>query len=295
MVARPQADMKWLILGGGQLAKSLETELKKNSVRFISLNHSQLDITDEKRVNEIFLSERPSVVVNAAAWTNVELAESHEAEARIVNAVGPDILAKASAIIESLFVQISTDYVFSGFSRMPWPENALVAPSSAYGRTKAEGEDLVLKAYPQGSYVVRTAWLYSHLGKSFVKTMAKIAIKESREVEVVSDQVGQPTSAYDLAAQIRLLIEAQSNAGIYHGTNSGSASWFELAQFVFEFCGAHPERVKPINTIKSAMLATRPEYSVLGNEKWLQVGIRPMRDWRIALEDTLPLIISELN
>ena len=295
MVARPQADMKWLILGGGQLAKSLETELKKNSVRFISLNHSQLDITDEKRVNEIFLSERPSVVVNAAAWTNVELAESHEAEARIVNAVGPDILAKASAIIESLFVQISTDYVFSGFSRMPWPENALVAPSSAYGRTKAEGEDLVLKAYPQGSYVVRTAWLYSHLGKSFVKTMAKIAIKESREVEVVSDQVGQPTSAYDLAAQIRLLIEAHSNAGIYHGTNSGSASWFELAQFVFEFCGADPERVKPINTIKSAMLATRPEYSVLGNEKWLQVGIRPMRDWRIALEDTLPLIISELN
>lgn len=295
MVARPQADMKWLILGGGQLAKSLETELKKNSVRFISLNHSQLDITDEKRVNEIFLSERPSVVVNAAAWTNVELAESHEAEARIVNAVGPDILAKASAIIESLFVQISTDYVFSGFSRMPWPENALVAPSSAYGRTKAEGEDLVLKAYPQGSYVVRTAWLYSHLGKSFVKTMAKIAIKESREVEVVSDQVGQPTSAYDLAAQIRLLIEAHSNAGIYHGTNSGSASWFELAQFVFEFCGADPERVKPVNTIKSAMLATRPEYSVLGNEKWLQVGIRPMRDWRIALEDTLPLIISELN
>ena len=287
--------MKWLILGGGQLAKSLETELKKNSVRFISLNHSQLDITDEKRVNEIFLSERPSVVVNAAAWTNVELAESHEAEARIVNAVGPDILAKASAIIESLFVQISTDYVFSGFSRMPWPENALVAPSSAYGRTKAEGEDLVLKAYPQGSYVVRTAWLYSHLGKSFVKTMAKIAIKESREVEVVSDQVGQPTSAYDLAAQIRLLIEAHSSAGIYHGTNSGSASWFELAQFVFEFCGADPERVKPINTIKSAMLATRPEYSVLGNERWLQVGIRPMRDWHIALEDALPLIISELN
>ena len=287
--------MKWLILGGGQLAKSLEIELTKNNVRFISLNHSRLDITDEKRVNEVFLSERPSVVVNAAAWTNVELAESHEGEARIVNAVGPEILAKASTIIESLFVQISTDYVFSGFSRMPWPENALVAPGSAYGRTKAEGEDLVLKAYPQGSYVVRTAWLYSHLGKSFVKTMAKIAIKESREVEVVSDQVGQPTSAYDLAAQIRLLIEAHSNVGIYHGTNSGSASWFELAQFVFEFCGADPERVKPINTIKSAMLATRPEYSVLGNEKWLQVGIRPMRDWHIALEDALPLIISELN
>jgi len=287
--------MKWLILGGGQLAKSLETELAKNSAPFISLNHSQLDITDEKRVNEVFLSERPSVVVNAAAWTNVELAETHEAKARIVNAVGPDILAKASARIESLFVQISTDYVFSGFSRMPWPENTLVAPSSAYGRTKAEGEELVLKAYGQGSYIVRTAWLYSHLGKNFVKTMAKIAINESREVEVVSDQVGQPTSAYDLATQIRLLIEADLNPGIYHGTNSGSASWFELAEFVFNVCGANPERVKPINTIKSAMLAIRPEYSVLGNEKWLQVGFLPMRDWRIALEEALPLIISELN
>lgn len=287
--------MKWLILGGGQLAKSLETELAKRNAQFISLNHSQLDITDENRVNEVFLSERPTVVVNAAAWTNVELAETHEAEARIVNAVGPDILAKASAIIESLFVQISTDYVFSGLSRTPWKENDLVAPSSVYGRTKAEGEERVLKAYGQGSYVVRTAWLYSHLGKNFVKTMAKIAINESREVEVVSDQVGQPTSAYDLAAQIRLLIEADSNPGIYHGTNSGSASWFELAQFVFEFCGANPERVKPINTSKSAMLAIRPEYSVLGNEKWLRVGLLPMRDWHIALEDALPLIISELN
>jgi len=287
--------MKWLILGGGQLAKSLETELTRNSVHFISLNHSQLDITDENRVSQVFQSERPTVVVNAAAWTNVELAEKHEDEARLVNAIGPEILASASAINESLFVQISTDYVFSGPSRVPWLENALVAPSSAYGRTKAEGEELVTRAYSQGSYIVRTAWLYSHLGKNFVKTMVKIAISDEREVEVVSDQLGQPTSAYDLAARIRLLIEADSKPGIYHGTNGGSVSWFELAQFIFNYCGANPERVKPINTIKSAILANRPEYSVLGNEKWLQAGLLPMRDWRKALEDALPLIISELN
>jgi dTDP-4-dehydrorhamnose reductase len=287
--------MKWLILGGGQLAKSLETELTRNSVRFTSLNHSQLDVTDEKRVSQVFLSERPTVVVNAAAWTNVELAEKHEAEARLVNAVGPEILANASATSESVFVQISTDYVFSGLSRVPWPENALVAPISAYGRTKAEGEEQVTRAYSQGSYIVRTAWLYSHFGKNFVKTMASIAINESREVDVVSDQVGQPTSAYDLAVQIRLLVESNSRNGIYHGTNSGSASWFELAQFIFDFCKANPKRVKPIDTTQNAKLAIRPAYSVLGNANWLREGLSPMRDWRIALKEALPKIISELN
>jgi dTDP-4-dehydrorhamnose reductase len=295
MVARSQAEMKWLILGGGQLAKSLEAELTTSNITFISLNRSQLDISDSNRVSEVFLTERPNVVVNAAAWTNVDLAETHETEARIVNAIGPEFLAQISLQIESSFVQISTDYVFSGISRTPWKENAVTEPSSAYGRTKAEGEYRVLKAFPQGTRVVRTAWLYSQYGKNFVKTIAKIALKESRMVEVVTDQVGQPTSAYDLASQIRVLIEADAQPGIYHGTNTGSASWFELAQFVFNFCGANPERVKPSKTINAAGIAIRPQYSVLGHEKWLEEGLMPMRDWRIALEDALPSIISELS
>jgi len=287
--------MKWLILGGGQLAKSLEAELTTSNITFISLNRSQLDISDSNRVSEVLLTEQPKVVVNAAAWTNVDLAETHETEARIVNAIGPEFLAQISLQIESSFVQISTDYVFSGISRTPWKENAVTEPSSAYGRTKAEGEYRVLKAFPQGTRVVRTAWLYSQYGKNFVKTIAKIALKESRMVEVVSDQVGQPTSAYDLASQIRVLIEADAQPGIYHGTNTGSASWFELAQFVFNFCGANPERVKPSKTINAAGIAIRPQYSVLGHEKWLEESLTPMRDWRIALEDALPSIISELS
>ena len=287
--------MKWLILGGGQLAKSLEAELRRNNANFTSLTHGQLDITNVGHVQEIFLAERPNVVVNTAAWTNVDLAETNEAEARIVNAMGPEILAGASAKIESLFVQISTDYVFSGLSTTPWKENAFTEPISAYGRTKAEGETRVRKEYEQGSLIVRTAWLYSHFGKNFVKTMAKIAIRESREVEVVSDQIGQPTSAYDLAAQLRLLIEADSKSGTYHATNSGSASWYQLAKLVFDLCGANSERVKPIKTLKNTNLAVRPAYSVLDNENWKHEGLLPMRDWRIALENALPLIISELN
>jgi len=295
MVARSQEEMKWLIVGGGQLAKSLEAELTTSNITFISLNRSQLDISDRNQVNDVLLAERPSVVVNAAAWTNVDLAETHEAEARIVNALGPEFLAQASMQIESSFVQISTDYVFSGLSGTPCKENALTAPSSAYGRTKAEGEFRVLKAFPQGTRVIRTAWLYSQYGKNFVKTIAKIALEESHEVEVVSDQIGQPTSAYDLASHIRVLVEANARPGIYHGTNAGSASWFDLAQFVFNFCGADPERVKPCKTINKAGIAFRPHYSVLGHEKWLEEGLMPMRDWRIALEDALPSIISELS
>jgi dTDP-4-dehydrorhamnose reductase len=295
MVARFEANMKWLILGGGQLAKSLEANLTTDNAHFISLTHDQLDITNAGHVQEIFLAERPNVVVNAAAWTNVDLAETNEAEARNVNAKGPEILAGAAAKIESLFVQISTDYVFSGLSKTPWKESALTAPISAYGRTKAEGEARVRREYEQGSLIVRTAWLYSHFGKNFVKTMAEIAIKESRDVEVVSDQIGQPTSAYDLAAQLRLLIDADSKSGIYHATNTGSASWYELAQLVFELCDANSERVKPIGTPKNANLAVRPTYSVLDNENWRYEGLLPMRDWRTALESALPLIISELN
>ena len=287
--------MKWLIVGGGQLAKSLEAELTTNNIAFVSLTHSQLDISDKNQVNDVLLGERPNVVVNGAAWTNVDLAETHEAEARIVNALGPEFLAQASMQIESSFVQISTDYVFSGLSRTPWRENAVTAPKSAYGRTKAEGEYRVLKAYPQGTKVLRTAWLYSQYGKNFVKTIAKVALEESRTVEVVSDQIGQPTSAYDLASHIRLLVEANAQPGIYHGTNAGSASWFDLAQFVFNFCGADPERVKPCNTINEERIAIRPHYSVLGHEKWLEEGLMPMRDWRIALKDALPTIISELS
>lgn len=295
MVARHEDKMKWLILGGGQLAKALEVELQAYDVSFQSLNHSQLDITNEKQVHDVIFKELPDILVNAAAWTNVDLAEKHEAEARLVNALGPEILARASSRIESLFVHISTDYVFSGNSRTPWKEEAVTAPSSAYGRTKAEGEVRVLKTYGENAYVIRTAWLYSHLGKNFVKTMAKIALQEDREVEVVSDQVGQPTLAYDLASRIRLLVEADSRPGIYHATNSGSTSRFELARFIFKHCGTSPDRVKPIKTMSSTTLARRPEFSVLGNEKSLGDGLRPMRDWREALEDALPRIISRLD
>ena len=199
--------MKWLIVGGGQLAKSLEAELTTSNIAFISLTRSQLDISDKNQVNDVLFAERPNVVVNAAAWTNVDLAETHEAEARIVNALGPEFLAQASMQIESSFVQISTDYVFSGEAKDPYSETEITEPKSAYGRTKLAGELAVRENLPNDHYIVRTAWLYGQHGPNFVKTMINLE-KTNDSISVVEDQIGQPTWTKDLSAQIISMIDS---------------------------------------------------------------------------------------
>jgi dTDP-4-dehydrorhamnose reductase len=190
------------------------------------------------------------------------------------------------------FVQPSTDYVFSGKGERPWRESDPVNPTSAYGRSKAEGERLVQEIYPESSFIVRTAWLYSPWGKNFVKTMVRLAQQDSSAVQVVSDQVGQPTSAVDLAKQIRKMIYQQVPAGIYHGTNSGETTWFELARSVFTLVGADSERVIPVATKDFPRSAARPQYSVLGHERWADVGIEPMRTWLEALTSVMPAIVD---
>lgn len=282
-----------MILGsGGQLGRALSSQLKKDNIKFIALNRAQLDITSRSDIQKWFAREVPNVVVNAAAWTNVDLAESEEESALLVNAFGPKLLAEESAKIGAKFVQLSTDYVFSGESTTPWDESAELSPVSSYGRTKAQGERFVLDSYKSGSFIVRTAWLYSPWGKNFVKTVAMVAGSETRNIEVVNDQIGQPTSAMELAQQILRLINSDTSPGIFHGTNSGQATWFELARLVFELLGEDHGRVIPVNSSHFPRPAHRPNYSVLGHDNWSTTGLIPMRNWRIALEDTLPLILQ---
>lgn len=285
--------MKWMILGGeGQLGQTMALDLSKSGVEYISLNRSQLDITNQMDIDVWINSEKPNVVLNAAAWTNVDAAETMEDEARNVNTFGPQLIAGACARIGALNIQISTDYVFSGKSNTPWSEDAEPSPISVYGKTKAEGEKLALEANPKGAYVVRTAWLYSPYGKNFVKTIAKIAINETRIVEVVTDQVGQPTSAIDLSSQIHKMIVRGVAPGIYHGTNSGQASWFELAQEIFSLTGEDAHRVIPIRSTQILRQAKRPVYSVLGYDHWVAQDIQPMQNWKNALRDMLPTILQ---
>ena len=288
--------MKWLITGGsGQLGLAMQKELSFRGIVFVSANSSELDITKPLIVNQLIDSIKPSVIVNTAAWTGVDGAEINQSAAYSVNGLGPQYLAIAASKIGARLVQVSTDYIFSGENSTPWSENSAHNPQSVYGSTKSEGEKFVQTALPTDSYVIRTAWLYSAEGKNFGKTMTSFAVNDTAEVKVVNDQLGQPTFTGDLAKQIVDLVLSNAPVGIYHGTNSGQATWFEFAQKIFELAGADVSRVTPVSSSEYPRPAKRPSYSVLGHEAWADTSVPVMRDWRIALEEAMPAIISAVK
>ena len=288
--------MSWLITGGsGQLGIAVSQVLDEIGVPFIAPRSYELDITLGPIVSEVIRKLSPRVIVNCAGWTDVEGAETQEVKAATVNIDGPQNLAMAAKLCNSKLVHVSTDYVFSGKSQIPWQIEDETNPQSAYGRTKAQGESRVLITYPENSFIVRTAWLYSPSGENFAKTMTKLAINGEGPVRVVADQVGQPTSAIDLAKQLVELGASNLPAGIYHGTNSGQASWFEFAQEIFKLSSADIGRVMPVSSIDYPSLAERPSYSVLSHDAWVTTPVKPMRDWRIALAEVMPAIISAVK
>ena len=226
------------------------------------------------------------VIVNCTAFNRVDDAETMQDEAFAVNADGPAKLAAAARAAGARLIHLSTDYVFDGTATTPIPEDAPRNPVSAYGRSKAAGEERALAANPGGTAIVRTAWLYGEHGPSFPRTMLRLAA-ERDTVSVVTDQIGQPTWTRDLAAQIVRLVEAGVPAGIYHGTNAGETSWFEFAREVFRLAGLDPDRVLPTDSTAFVRPAPRPAYSVLGHEAWNAIGIEPMRPWQDAIADAM--------
>jgi dTDP-4-dehydrorhamnose reductase len=271
--------MRYLIAGAaGMLGQDLQKALAGREVT--ALSRAQLDVTDRDAVLAAVAGH--DVVLNASAYTKVDDAETHEDEAYAINALGTENLAVAAARHGARLVSVSTDYVFDGHATEPYAEDSLRDPINAYGRTKAAGEELALAAHPDGTYVVRTAWLYGAGGPNFAKTMVKLA--DSHEtVSVVDDQLGQPTWTGDLAARIVELLDADAPAGIYHGTNSGEATWYGFARAVFAQAGLDPERVKPTDSATFVRPAPRPSYSVLGHDAWAKAGLPPMRPWEDAL------------
>ena len=285
--------MTWLITGGsGQLGIAVSHELGERGILFESWGSQDLDTTQGPIVRDIIAKLSPKAIINCAAWTDVDGAEGSELSASRVNSYGAENVALAAKETGAKLIHISTDYVFSGQSESPWEVDDEINPQSAYGRTKAEGERRVQAGYPERTSIVRTAWLYSPWGRNFAKTMTKLAIKGSGEVRVVDDQVGQPTSAMDLARQLVELGLSASPAGVYHGTNSGQATWFEFAREIFKLAGADVVRVIPVSSSEYPRPAKRPAYSVLSHESWVKTSVKPMRDWRIALAEAMPAIIS---
>ncbi len=267
-----------MVGSGGMLGTDLMAVLGDRDVT--GLTRTQLDVTDATAA--LAAVEGFDIVINAAAYTRVDDAESDEATAYAVNALGAQNLARATAAHGATLVQLSTDYVFDGHATTPYAENAARDPRSAYGRTKAEGERLAVEADPAGVRIVRTAWLYGEHGGNFAKTMLRLAA-ERDTVDVVTDQVGQPTWTVDLARQIVRMLDAGAPAGIYHGTNSGQASWYDFARSIFELGGHDPDRVKPTESALFVRPAPRPSYSVLGHDAWLAAAVEPPRGWREAL------------
>jgi dTDP-4-dehydrorhamnose reductase len=290
---------RWLVTGAaGQLGHDITELLMAEGAACTALNRTDLDIANGPAVAAAVAAAKPDVVVNCAAWTAVDAAESHEDEALAINGQGAAHMAAACAAAGATLVHVSTDYVFDGHAAAPYAEDAPTEPRSAYGRTKLAGERAVLAALPANAYIVRTAWLYGAHGKNFVHTMLRLA-RNGTSPGVVDDQRGQPTWTHDVATQIRSLVTAGAPAGVYHATSSGETTWFGLAQEIFKL---HAESApsdaaaslapRPITTAEYPLPAPRPAYSVLAHDAWHKAGIEPIGDWREALHRAFPAILK---
>lgn len=252
--------MRWLITGGlGMFGTDLSLHLRERSEDVVAVGSAECDIRSLDAVRAAV--QGVDVVVNAAAWTAVDAAETHEVEAFAINAVGARNVALAAAATGARMVHISTDYVFDGMATEAYQPDHPQNPRSAYGRTKAAGEWAV-RAVDPGALIVRTAWLYGEHGPNFVKTMLRLA-GERETLKVVDDQIGQPTWTVDLAEHIVDLVTSDRPGGYYHGTSAGSTSWCGFAKEVFKLSGLDPERVQACTTEDFPTPAPRPSFSVL--------------------------------
>lgn len=285
----------WLVTGGdGQLGRCLVSELSSRGIEHVAVDRADLDIVDPIAVESFVADIEPTVVVNTAAWTAVDDAEDHESLAASVNTDGARNVARSARRAGAALVHVSTDYVFDGQSGVPYDEEAPMAPSSAYGRTKAAGETAVRDEHGDTALIVRTAWLYSRHGRNFCKTMVGRALA-GESVRVVADQSGQPTHAGDLAVHIADLVASGAPAGTYHGTNSGAATWHEFATEIFRLCGADVSLVSPCGTGEYPTRAHRPANSVLGHRRTREAGVTEMPPWRDALAGAISGIIHAVR
>lgn len=269
--------MKVLITGaGGQLGSDLAAAFANHDV--IAVPRSGLDITDEAAIMAIVERHAPDLVANAAAFTKVDVCEAEPDTAWRINALGPWWLARACDAAGASLLHISTDYVFDGTSDRAYTEFDATNPQSVYGRSKAAGEELVRRVLSR-HFIVRTSWLQGVVGPNFVKTMLRL--RERPAVSVVDDQVGSPTFTFDLAPALEQL-GATGRFGTYHVTNTGTCSWFELANAIFEEAGVDVA-VNPIDTATYGAPAPRPANSALDNRLARLTGIGPLPPWRQSL------------
>jgi dTDP-4-dehydrorhamnose reductase len=284
--------VKMLVTGcRGQLGSQIMNILQKGvselgeipkqykDIEFIGTDSDELDIVDLQRLKEYMKELKPDIVINSAAYTNVDECEKNKDLAFKVNSLGPRNLAIACEEVGAKFIHISTDYVFEGNGKLPYTEYDITNPISVYGKTKLLGENFV-RDFCSKYFIIRTAWLYGYNGKNFVKTILKAA-KEKGHLDVVDDQRGNPTNAEDLAHHI-LKLGLTEEYGVYHCTGSGECSWYDFAKTIVEYAGIECV-VNPITSDKINRAAKRPAFSSLDNMMIRCTIGDEMREWREAL------------
>src|SRR5258708_10167859 len=281
--------MKVLILGaGGQLGSELLRVCSALGDEVVAASRSEVDIADGARVRDLVRSQGPDVLFKAAAYNAVDRAEAEVESAEMINGRAAGRVAEVCRDLVVRLVHYSTDYVFDGLASRPIPEDAPTAPTGAYGRSKLMGERAVAASGAE-AYIVRTSWVYGLEGANFIKTVLRVT-RERGSISVVAVSLNRPTWARDLAHASRRLVDA-GRADIYHLTNSGDCTWYELARTVVELAGVDAE-VRPITTAEYPTPAQRPAYSVLANRRWAALGEPPIRPWHDALAEFVPELLE---
>ena len=282
--------MNILITGcNGQLGNEIQLlQAQYAQHTWLNTDVNELDITDKAAIERFVEANEIDGIVNCAAYTAVDKAESNPQLARKLNADAPAFLAEAVAKRGGWMVQVSTDYVFNGTKHTPYVETDEPCPNSIYGQTKLEGEQAVSKLCPN-TMIIRTAWLYSEFGNNFVKTMIRLG-REREQLGVIFDQVGTPTYAHDLATAIMTAIDKGIKPGVYHFSNEGVTSWYDFTKSIHRLAGINTCQVSPLHTAEYPTPACRPAYSVLDKTKIKDVYGIEIPHW----EESLAKCIAKL-
>ena len=275
-----------------QLGNEMQLLEKVNTQhQYFNTDVAQLDITNPEAIEEFVNNNAIDIIVNCAAFTAVDKAESSQELCHLLNAKAPEYLAAAVAKRGGYLVQVSTDYVFDGTNHTPYTEDEATCPNSVYGSTKLEGEKLAMAACAN-TMIIRTAWLYSTFGNNFVKTMIRLG-QEKPELGVIFDQIGTPTYAGDLAAAIMAAINNGIVPGIYHFSNEGVISWYDFTKAIHRIAGITSCHVKPLHTTEYPTPAARPHYSVLDKTKIKQTYGIEIPYWEESLEKCVAKLLAQ--
>ncbi len=283
--------MKNILITGcnGQLGNEMKLLAAENpQFNYFFTDVAELDITNEQAVNNYVVEHEIDCIVNCAAFTAVDKAESNEQLCDMLNHIAPGYLAKAINQRNGYIIQVSTDYVFDGTNHTPYREEEPTCPTSVYGRTKLAGEEVVLASCPK-AMIIRTAWLYSTFGNNFVKTMLRLG-REKDKLGVIFDQIGTPTYARDLALAIFTAMNQGIKPGIYHFSNEGVISWYDFTKAIHRIAGITSCHVSPLHTSEYPTPAARPHYSVLDKTKFKETYNVEVPYWEDSLKDCIQLL-----